>query len=414
MHLLMFGFQETNMLVWLGLTRQVMSFILYEYSSWQPPQVAMLLGAFSLGYVPLQIPYSLLARRTGQKALCVVNLLAQAAGCALLPAAARVGPAALSCVYALLGVFQGSRVPCIQVLERRWVPDGMERVRYQQLRSWGSQGVMLLHFTLIPLLARSPRIGWRFMPRWYAVQSLLMAALWQTCAADTPKEWRGPIVMTNEELQLLDHIGTAEEGAEEVKDSPGNGGAATAPAAATAHLSLPLRCPTSSSSASLVAGAVQQQHLSQLQPLSDKELPPLSMRQLFSVRKIQGMLAMCVVECTFPTFSKSQALWVLYFSERYELSVEQVLLRQTALIAPMSLGNALLQVGTAVRYEEGAPSHTVMHRRCAPACSIACFVSPCLLRLRIGNTIGGCLCGAGTGRDRARQAGLVDPRHPTL
>jgi hypothetical protein len=48
---------------------------------------------------------------------------------------------------------------------------------------------------------------------------------------------------------------------------------------------------------------------------------------------------------------------VLYFSERYELSVEQVLLRQTALIAPMSLGNALLQVGTAVPYEEGAPSH---------------------------------------------------------
>ena len=47
-----------------------MSFILAEYSSrWPPAQTAFLLGTFALGYVPLQIPYSLLARRTGQKVL---------------------------------------------------------------------------------------------------------------------------------------------------------------------------------------------------------------------------------------------------------------------------------------------------------------------------------------------------------
>ena len=77
--------------------------------------------------------------------------------------------------------------------------------------------------------------------------------------------------------------------------------------------------------------------------LVDKNLPPLSMRQLFSVRQMQGMLAMCVVECSFPTFTKVQALWTLYFSERYGLPVEAVLLRQTALMAPMAVVASLLE-----------------------------------------------------------------------
>ena len=75
----------------------------------------------------------------GPQVLCTVNLVAQAVGCALLPAAAAAGPAWLSAVYALNGVFQGSRVPCVQVLQQRWIPDGIERVRHQQVTSWANQ-----------------------------------------------------------------------------------------------------------------------------------------------------------------------------------------------------------------------------------------------------------------------------------
>ena len=47
MYGLLFGFQITNMFVWRGLTAQVMSFILAEYRSWRPAQVAFLLAAFA-------------------------------------------------------------------------------------------------------------------------------------------------------------------------------------------------------------------------------------------------------------------------------------------------------------------------------------------------------------------------------
>ena len=47
------------------------------------------------------------------------------------------------------------------------------------------------------------------------------------------------------------------------------------------------------------------------------------------------VLAMCVVECSFPTFTKVQALWTLYFSERYGLPMEQVR-DETALLPPSS------------------------------------------------------------------------------
>ena len=176
MYALLFGFGYTNSCVWQGSVGPVMSFILAEYSAWPASQVGLLLGAFALGYVPLQIPYSLLARRTGQKILCTVNLAWQAIGCALIPRAAAAGPMALSAVYILNGIFQGSRVPCVQVMQQRWIPDGMERVRHQQVTSWASQGGAVLHSFLVPLL--SQHIGWRVVTRWYAVQSALMAVLW--------------------------------------------------------------------------------------------------------------------------------------------------------------------------------------------------------------------------------------------
>ena len=335
------------MFVWRGLTAQVMSFILDEYSNWQPAQVAFLLGAFSLGYVPLQIPYSLLARRTGQKILCTVNLLAQAAGCFLIPAAARGGPTPLSVVFGLLGVFQGSRVPCQQVLERRWVPDGLERVRHQQLKSWASQGVSLMHLTLIPILAK--RVGWRFMPRWYATQSLLMAAIWQAFAVDHPSQWRGrPVLMSPDERQLLDSIGCVAE----------------APAPSPSYNA------KQSERADKVCTenkSVQPEPLPAAAALCDKELPALSIGQLFRIRKIQGMMAMGLVESLFPTFTKTQALWTLYFSERYGLPMEQVLLRQAALIAPMSIGNALLEGQIETRLIKRGWAPLDIRRRCSTA-----------------------------------------------
>ena len=73
--------------------------------------------------VPVQIPVSLLARRIGEKLMLTINLVANAAGCAVFPAVARAGgPGALSVLLAVMGAAQASRVASGNVLRNRWIP----------------------------------------------------------------------------------------------------------------------------------------------------------------------------------------------------------------------------------------------------------------------------------------------------
>ena len=322
------AFQTTNYMVWTGLVGPLMVFVLEEYSAaWKQSQIAFLLGAFSLGYVPLQIPFSLLARRTGEKVLCAVNLCAQAIGCALIPAAAAAGPLWLSAVHAGLGLFQGSRIPCLAVLDGRWIPDGIERVRNQQLTGWFAQLYSLLVNFLVPIL--SLRFGWRVIPRWYAVQSAVMAVVWCAWAANTPAEWRGPVEMDAGERQLLEDIGLGRS-SDEATNEAGDHGSAHEQAAETA-------AGTDAAGKSADVEDVV---------LHDKALPPLSIMQLLRIQKIRGMLWLCVVQCLFPV-SPAGALSTVYFSERYGMSMEKVLLAGTALSLPNqligSLGNGMVE-----------------------------------------------------------------------
>jgi MFS family permease len=321
------GFQATNYMVWTGLIGPLMVFVLEEYSAaWKQSQLAFLLGAFSLGYVPLQIPFSLLARRTGEKLLCTVNLCAQSVGCILIPAAAAAGPLWLSAVHAGLGLFQGSRIPCLAVLDGRWIPDGLERVRNQQLAGWFAQGYGLLVNFLVPML--SLRFGWRVIPRWFAVQSAIMAVVWHAWAANTPAEWRGPVEMDAAERHLLEDIGLRRSTDEKTTEADAHDGS------------------------KIHEQAVEEADNAAENPtdgeevLRDKDLPPLSVVQLLKIRKIQGMLGLCVVQSLFPV-SPAGALSTVYFSERYGMSMEKVLLTGTALSLPNqlvgSLGNGMVE-----------------------------------------------------------------------
>ena len=117
--------------------------------SWGDAATAMLLSAFSLGYVPVQIPASLLARsassatfarssldatylcdlddrsishgiarRIGEKVIVTVNLLANAVLCLAMPAVARGGPVLLAACFATMGCFQGCR--CAPASGMKW------------------------------------------------------------------------------------------------------------------------------------------------------------------------------------------------------------------------------------------------------------------------------------------------------
>ena len=163
-------------------------------------------------------------------------------------------------------------------MQQRWIPDGMERVRHQQVTSWASQGGAVLHSFLVPLL--SQRIGWRAVTRWYAVQSALMAVLWQMFAADTPARWRGPVKMDEEERELLESIGRGAGSGSKIAEAEND---------------------------DIVAAD------DTLGPLIDKDLPPLSLGQLTSVHQIRGMLLMAIVQPLFPA-QPFGALQTVYFA----------------------------------------------------------------------------------------------------
>ena len=300
---LLAAFTHTNYMQWIGMVGPLMSIILEQHSkSWHPAHVAILLSAFSTGYVPVQVPFALLARQIGAKVLTTANLCFQTVALALLPAAVRAGALPLSALYFTMGMMQGSRIACNATLEGRFIPDGLERVGVYQVMTWFGRGVSIANSFLVPFVAG--RFGWRYIPRWYAVQSGLMAILWQLWAAETPAQWRGPVTMDAEELQLLEDIGK-ERAAEETE-------AGTTADEKGGHPSSP--------AVDVDAGPISQ--------LRDADLPPLSIRQMLQIPKIRGMLAISVVTALFPVMPFG-ALESIYFSERYNMP----LVRATYIIA---------------------------------------------------------------------------------
>ena len=82
---------------------------------WSAAQGAAVLGSFAIGYVPVQIPSSLLARQIGEKLMITIDLLVNGLGCFLIAPAAALSPTLLGVLLATMGALQGCRVPAISV-----------------------------------------------------------------------------------------------------------------------------------------------------------------------------------------------------------------------------------------------------------------------------------------------------------
>ena len=169
----------------------------------------MLIGSFAIGYVPVQIPGSLLAQRIGEKRMISANLLVQTVGCFLLPPLAKLGALPLSVCLAVMGTFQGCRVFANNAISARWMPDGLERIWVQQAQQWVGQAAISLNIWFVPKLATAR--GWKAVPRFYGVLSAVMLVLWQLWAADRPSQWRGPVALLPDEAALLAAIGKEEQ-----------------------------------------------------------------------------------------------------------------------------------------------------------------------------------------------------------
>eukprot|EP01052_Picozoa_sp_SAG31_P048008 SAG31_NODE_9854_length_1220_cov_1.479037_1_plen_257_part_00 len=164
---------------------------------------AMLLSAFSLGYVPVQIPASLLARHVGEKIVITANLLVNGVLALAMPRVASAGALPLAACLATMGVFQGCRVPCNAAINARWKPDGVERIWTDMIAGYILTSVLTANMWAVPRLAGN--YGWTIMPRAYGVMSFSMALIWHVFAANTPDDWR--FGMSLSERQLLESIG---------------------------------------------------------------------------------------------------------------------------------------------------------------------------------------------------------------
>ena len=150
------------------------------------PQRAMLLNAFTPGYVMLQIPAGWFAARWGAKRLVTTHCLAIAGLLLLLPSLARRGAwAAAACIFAF-GLAQAPFSVGSNIAKANWVPTGKERAWALMLISLGTTLSKNVSSFLTPWL--SGRRGWRSVTTSYALGVAAFAGAWQLLASEHPKK----------------------------------------------------------------------------------------------------------------------------------------------------------------------------------------------------------------------------------
>jgi hypothetical protein len=288
MYALTTGFTYINYVTWYGLITNGWIAFAARALDYNAAEIAMLMGSFAIGYVPVQIPGALISRVVGEHLMISANLAVQAAGCFAIPTVARWGAVPLSVCLGVMGLFQGCRVFANEAIDARWMPDGLERIWVSQMRSWIGQVCIAANMWLVPRLAGTR--GWKAVPRLYGVLSAVMLVLWHGLAADRPSQWRGAgiVKLLPDERDLLAHIGTEKPAA-----------AAAEPAAAA---------PTA---------------------VPDAERPALTISQLLSIPRVRGIFSVYVLEaiCARP-FGPFDPI---YFMDRYGLTAVETGVRLAAL-----------------------------------------------------------------------------------
>ena len=146
---------------------------------------AMLMSAWTPGYLLTQIPAGWVLSRFSAKHFVTLQVLASSALLLLLPAAAamkgvRVG--AISVVLFALGLVHGPLLPVQGALKARWCygePFALQLIRF---------GRTLSDFTLPLTGVLAARLGWPVVPCGIAVLGGLFSVVWHRLAAERPVE----------------------------------------------------------------------------------------------------------------------------------------------------------------------------------------------------------------------------------
>ncbi|KAL0839187.1 hypothetical protein ABMA28_017155 [Loxostege sticticalis] len=168
---------------------------------WDKKTQSLILSSFFWGYVTMQIPAGLLAKKFGGKIILLASLVVNGALCSLLPTLAALGGWPLVCMARVaMGLSQACLFPASQTLFGQWLPPN-EMTSYSGIVSGGVQLGTIIAMPVSGVLAET-ELGWKVI--FYTMSGLLFfnAAIWYWFSASSPGEHR---MISKEERQYIEN-----------------------------------------------------------------------------------------------------------------------------------------------------------------------------------------------------------------
>ncbi|XP_023940685.1 putative inorganic phosphate cotransporter [Bicyclus anynana] len=167
---------------------------------WDKKTQGMILSSFFWGYLIMQIPAGLLAKRYGGKPIVLCSLLTNTIICALLPTLVKYGGWQIVCACrVIMGLTQACLFPGFHTLLGQWLP-AHEITSYSGIVYGGSQLGTIIAMPVSGLLAETA-LGWKLI--FYVVSGIMLvqSIVWLLFAASSPRDHR---LMTEEEKEYIE------------------------------------------------------------------------------------------------------------------------------------------------------------------------------------------------------------------
>ncbi|XP_026735216.1 putative inorganic phosphate cotransporter [Trichoplusia ni] len=187
-----------------------------EVYEWDKKTQGLILSSFFWGYMCMQIPGGLLAKKFGGKPIILVALVSNVFLTGLFPTFASVGGWWLVCVSRVaMGLSQACLFPASHTLLGQWLPIS-ERTSYTGIVYSASQIGTIIAMPLSGFLAETA-LGWKMIFYVTSAIMFLTAGLWYWFSASSPAQHS---MMTEEERNYIELGLNSDTGAKENRPIP--------------------------------------------------------------------------------------------------------------------------------------------------------------------------------------------------
>ncbi|CAG9786471.1 unnamed protein product [Diatraea saccharalis] len=171
-----------------------------EVFNWDKKTQSIILSSFFWGYLVMQIPAGILAKKFGGKPTILVALLANGVICLLVPMLAAWGGWRFVCAArVVIGLTQSFTLPASHTLLGQWLP-ASERTNCTTIVFGGTKVGVIAAMALCGILAESA-LGWKLI--FYSISGMVMlqSIAWYILMASSPREHRW---ITEEEKEYIE------------------------------------------------------------------------------------------------------------------------------------------------------------------------------------------------------------------